>query len=116
MQADARTEAIGAIAQKILHVAKAKYEAAPKVILNADQPDPPPLSWHVAFTASQFIEILIRLLTVRKMQVDGFEASMKTLGIAAVPFPADFLPMVSKAEDETRRLLEYYGIPLARPI
>lgn len=110
-----RQAAITEIATKILSVASEAYARAPKVILTADQPNPPPLDWHVAYTAAQFTENLFRLMTLRKMQVNALTKRLHEAGLSA-GLPDKFSSTVTKTDGEVRRQLEFFGIRLKMPI
>lgn len=105
---EARHAAITEIATRLLAVADAAYAAAPKLVLDEKQPDPPPLSWHVSYTSAQMIEIFIRLLTLRKMQSNPIE--MKTMK------PGAFKKVLAHTGYEANRILKFFNISLAQEI
>lgn len=113
-----RHEAVTELAQGLLAVAEATYQNAPKLILGSEEPDPPPLSWHCAYTGAQFCEPLLRLLVLRKVEIDVLKSTLKGLGENAPPIvvPKGFNQMVKQCAGEANRILQVFNIQLAQEI
>lgn len=113
-----RNDAVAELAEKILETAKAAYDAAPKLILTGDPNPPPPLEWHVAFTAAQFAEVMLRLLALRKAMTDTIMANLDTLGDAKpkIMIPRQLAELLPRAAAEANRVLKAFNIELAQEI
>lgn len=113
-----RHDAITELAQRLLTVAEATYESAPKLMLPGETNPPPPLSWHVAFTSAQFVEPLLRLLVLRKVEIDVLKSTLKGLGEDAPPIvvPKGFNRVVEQCGGEANRILQVFNIQLAQEI
>ncbi len=103
---DARHEAVTELAERLLRVAEATHAGAPKIVLSADDPDPPPLSWHVAFCSAEVCERLLRLLVLRKVQVTT----------ALADLPNGFDRMLKQTEGEVARTMDFFNIQLAQEL
>lgn len=108
-----RHEAIGELAEKILAVAETTYDNAPKLILDNNQPDPPPLSWHAAYCGAQFAEAMLRLCVLRKAQVDSMALQVRSL---PVEYPKGFVEILARCEGEANRMLKAFNIELAQEL
>lgn len=106
MPEDPRHAAVTELAARLLTVAEAAYESAPKLVLGAGDPTPPPLSWHIAYTSAAFLELLLRLCVMRKVQVSMVETS----------WPPGYQKMLAKTEAEANRALKLFSIELAQEI
>lgn len=106
MPEETRHQGVTELATRLLAVAEAAYESAPKLVMNATDPTPPPLSWHVAYTSAEFLELLLRLCVMRKVQVSMVETS----------WPPGYQKMLAKTEAEANRALKLFNIELAQEI
>lgn len=113
-----RHDAITDLAQRLLTVAEATYEAAPKLMLPGEANPPPPLSWHAAYTGAQFIEPLLRLLVLRKVEIDILKRTIEGLGEAKPPIivPKGFNGIVDQCGKEANRILQVFNVQLAQEI
>lgn len=113
-----RHDAITELAQRLLTVAEATYENAPKLMMPGETIPPPPLSWHAAYTGAQFCEPLLRLLVLRKVEIDVLKSALKSLGENAPPIvvPKGFNGVVSQCAAEANRILQVFNIQLAQEI
>lgn len=110
-----RDDAVAELAEKILSIAEEKYAEAPKLMLPGDTNPPPPIQWHVAYTAAQLVEPLLRLLVVRKIQVQAATSAAAAAG-GKIVVPKGFNDIVSSAVGEVGRAMNVFGIELAQGI
>ena len=117
MQGD-RHQAITELADRILTVATAAYEAIPKLMLPGDTSPPPPLSWHASYTGAQLLEPLLRLLVMRKVEIDILKKAVNDLGDAKPPIivPKGFNNVVEQCVGEANRVMKLFNIELAQEI
>lgn len=101
-----RHQAITELADRILKTATAAYEAAPKIVLDPSDPSPPPLQWHVAFTAAQLLELFLRLCVLRGVQAT----------VAAEDRPPMFDQLLERTRAEANRALKIFNIELLQEI
>lgn len=111
----ARHEAITSLAERLLEVAKQQYERAPKVILDASEVDPPPLTWHCAYTSGQVLELMLRLLVFRKKQVDAVLAAAKEAGFEIGKDEA-FDKNLATCAKEANNCLKFFNIQLGQEV
>lgn len=113
-----RHEAITDLAERLLTVAEAAYEAAPKLMMPGDKTQPPPIKWHVAYTSAQFAETMLRLLVMRKVEIDILKKAINDLGDAKPPIvvPRGFNQIVEQCAGEANRILQVFNIHLAQEI
>ncbi len=106
MQNEKRHQAVTELATRLLATATAAYESAPKLVLDDASVIPPPLSWHVAYTSAQFLELMLRLCALRHVQ--------------ATTSPEERTPIFDKMLEHTRieanRCLKFFNIQLAQEI
>lgn len=111
MRKDMRHEAVAELAERILAVAKATYETAPKLILEGSQVSPPPIEWHAAYSGAQFAETMLRLCVLRKAQVDFLKAGAKDSEC-----PPNFPAILQQCEREANRMLTAFNVQLAQEL
>lgn len=113
-----RHEAITDLAERLLTVAEAAYEAAPKLMMPGDKTPPPPIKWHVAYTSAQFAETMLRLLVMRKVEIDILKKAINDLGDKKPPVivPKGFNETAKQCSDEANRALQLFNIQLAQEI
>lgn len=105
---DKRHAAITELATRILTLAKEAYDRAPKLVLDGSESNPPPIEWHVAFTASQLLELFLRVCVLRKIQ--------STPATLENPWPPFFDQHLEKTITEAKRALKIFNIELAQEI
>lgn len=108
MNDEMRHKAVTELAERILKVAEEAYARAPKIVVDTNDPDPPPLSFHVAFTSAQFAEALLRLLVLRKIQVVAI--------LSGEDPPEGFEKVLMRCDAEANRMLKFFEIELAQEI
>lgn len=113
-----RHEAITELAQRLLAVAEATHANAPRLILPGQEVPPPPMEWHTAYSAAQFAEPLLRLLVLRKAEIDILKRTIDGLGETKPPIivPKGFNAMVEQCTGEANRVLQVFNIQLAQEI
>lgn len=118
MQVEDRHQAITELAERLLAVAEATHANAPKLMLPGQEVPPPPIQWHTAYCGAQFAEPLLRLLVLRKAEIEILKSAMRDLGESAptINVPRGFNQVVAQCAGEANRVLQAFNIQLKQEI